>query len=588
MKRLLRKWIQKLKFKNVQFIISVSFVLIVLLMLSVGWILYQKFMETARSNAALTNQQLIEQVNYNIESYLRSMRQTFELADYNIRKGARDQESALWKKLEELISSREDIVSLSLFSTDAEWIAVTPKGDKVSVADLKVQSWFKNAVSNPDELNFSPPHVQRQDNGQSRMVLTISRGITINREGRIVHGVLAMDVNFETIASLSRRVSLGKEGYIYIVDSDGNLVYYPERHSDSQAGVTENFNVPLSYSYGTYYDRWSGKARMLTVQNVNPVGWKVVGVSFKQEYSATNDQVKAWIFGLIGLAIAIIISVSIYLSLKISKPIRRLKQSMSRVEYGDFSIVANTNGISEIQLLAKRFNTMVSRIRELMDQVSSEQEAKRKSDFEVLQAQINPHFLYNTLNSVVRMVGSGKNEDIVNTITTLSKYFRTSLSKGQSIVTVREELEHVRYYLIIQSIRFKNKFRYEIVAPEELMPCLSLKLILQPIVENAIQHGIEPMVDEGFISIRVNLSDEGKLIFIIKDNGVGMSAHRVESIMWGAMPTPHSEEGSGLGLRNVHQRITLQYGVEYGLRVESEREEGTIVTLSLPIIKENK
>lgn len=582
MKRLLRKWADRLRIKSTQFIITVSFAFTVLAMLAVGIILYEKFAETAKTNAVLTNQQLIEQVNYNIESYLRGMRQTFELADYNIRKASDIPEEVLKGQLDTLISSREDIVSLALFSAEGELIVSNPKGAMRKLTNLKKQNWFTDAVANPDELHFSPPHIQNLFKGQYRWVVSISRGITFSRENRIVRGVLVMDVNFHTIESLCQRVSLGKEGYVFIADSVGNIVYHPQQQLIYLDLKRENLALALRYSFGTYFDEWNGKERMLTVQNVNPVGWNIVGVSYMQEYLTTKNEVSAWIFGLIGLVVAVIISVSIFMSIKISAPIKRLKQSMSRVEYGDLSVSLSVNGDGELQQLAMRFNSMVARIGDLMNQVKTEQEAKRKSELEVLQAQINPHFLYNTLNSVVRMVGIGKTEEITTTITSLSKYFRISLSKGQSIVTVQDELEHVRNYLIIQNIRFKNKFRYEIDAPEPVLSCLTLKLILQPIVENAIQHGIEPMVDEGIISIGVVNQDNDKLIFRVKDNGVGMPPHIVQGIKEGRVS---SKQGSGVGMLNVHERIRLQFGGDFGLDIQSELEEGTTVTLTLPMME---
>ncbi|MGN8771886.1 sensor histidine kinase [Paenibacillus barengoltzii] len=231
--------------------------------------------------------------------------------------------------------------------------------------------------------------------------------------------------------------------------------------------------------------------------------------------------------------------------------------------------------------MSKRFNLMLRRIRELMDQIIQEQEAKRKSELDVLQSQINPHFLYNTLNSVTRLAELGRNEEVVTTITSLSRFFRISLSKGKHIISVQDELEHVRHYLIIQTIRFKNKFRYEIRADEAALKCSTLKLILQPLVENAIHHGIEKSAEEGFIDIEARLEGDN-LIFRILDNGIGMTSDTVEKLLSGNI---RSERGSGVGVRNVQERITLYYGPGYGLHFESEPEEGTTVTITIPAVQ---
>ena len=179
-----------------------------------------------------------------------------------------------------------------------------------------------------------------------------------------------------------------------------------------------------------------------------------------------------------------------------------------------------------------------------MNQIVVEQEAKRKYELEVLQAQINPHFLYNTLNSVVRMVGMSKNEEIIRTITSLSRLFRISLSKGQAIITVAEELEHARNYLNIQQIRFKNKFTFTVEADPEVLACRTLKLILQPIIENSIVHGIEQMVDEGQIDVRAYLK-KGHLIFKVTDNGLGIPPAKLAELSAGLAGTlPREKDDS--------------------------------------------
>lgn len=190
------------------------------------------------------------------------------------------------------------------------------------------------------------------------------------------------------------------------------------------------------------------------------------------------------------------------MSARIARPIRKLERTLQQVGEGDLNTRIDVSGAYEVEQLSKRFNLMLQRIRQLMDQIIYEQETKRKGELEVLQSQINPHFLYNTLNSVIRLAERGKTEEVVTMIQSLSKFFRISLSKGNNMITVQEELDHVRHYLVIQSFRFKNKFRYEIEAQDEVLQCQTIKLILQPIVENALYHGIEMMPDEGFISIK--------------------------------------------------------------------------------------
>jgi putative HAMP domain protein len=211
----------------------------------------------------------------------------------------------------------------------------------------------------------------------------------------------------------------------------------------------------------------------------------------------------------------------------------------------------------------------------------AEHNAKRKSEFDTLQSQINPHFLYNTLDIIVWMIENENSDKAVNIVTALAKFFRISLSKGKNIITVKDEVEHVRNYLMIQNMRFKNRFEYSIDVDEEVLSYSSLKLMLQPLVENAIYHGMEFMDGDGEIDVKVFKEDDS-LYFMITDNGLGMSEDMVETLL--SKDFVPSKKGSGIGVKNVNERIKLYFGSEYGLKVESEPDEGTKITIHLPAV----
>jgi two-component system, sensor histidine kinase YesM len=403
---------------------------------------------------------------------------------------------------------------------------------------------------------------------------------------------MLMDVNFSSIDELCQRVSLGKKGYVYMTDPNGNLIYHPQQQL-IYLGLKEEVSSreTLNYSYGSFYDTVAGEKRLVHVKTVKNIGWKIIGVAYMDELVTSTREVTGFMIWLLVCVLVLVVLMAAYMSAVLSKPIKRLGQSMKNVERGDFEAAIEVRGALEVEQLSQRFNMMISRIRELMSQNIREQEAKRKSELEVLQAQINPHFLYNTLNSVVRLAEAGKSTDVVTMITSLSRLFRISLSKGKNIITLQDELEHIRNYLIIQNIRFKNKFDYAIEADPDTLPCQTLKLILQPLVENAIQHGIEMMPDEGFIRITSEIRD-GKLLLQVIDNGLGMTAEAAARLLDNrernepeAALSPSS--GSGVGVRNVHERIRLTFGEEYGLQFESELEEGTTVRIWLPILRDN-
>ncbi len=216
-----------------------------------------------------------------------------------------------------------------------------------------------------------------------------------------------------------------------------------------------------------------------------------------------------------------------------------------------------------------------------MQDIVAEHESKRKSEFDTLQSQINPHFLYNTLDIIVWMIENEQKQEAVKVVTALARFFRISLSKGKSIITVHDELEHVRNYLTIQQMRFKNKFVYEIRAEEDTMGLACLKLMLQPLVENAIYHGMEFMDGDGLIEIQVK--KEGKDLWIeVRDNGFGMTKEQVENLL-SEKPHVSSRRGSGIGVKNVNERIRLYFGEDYGLIIESEPDEGCLIRCHLPV-----
>lgn len=581
--QIISRFFRNFHVRKIQVLISLSSITITILaVVLVSALLFNRFSKAAEANAYLNLGQIIEQVNANLELYVSGMQDIFDLAQEQIN-AASDipDDRQLGEQLGTILNTRKDLVSMALFTKGGNLVRGVPELPMRQNTKLTEQLWFESAIQNPGTLQFTPPHIQNLFKSDYRWVVSMSKSITYRDDSRIRQGVLVMDINFRTIDELSQRVGLGKKGYVYIIDSVGNIVYHPQQQLIYAGLKYENLEPVLNYAYGSYLDDSEGEQRLITIQTVKPAGWKIVGVAYADEFLTTKKELGGFLYGFLLAAIAVILVINLYVSARISQPIRRLERSVQMVEKGDFGTNVYVSGAYEVEQLSKRFNLMLRRIRELMDQIIQEQEAKRKSELDVLQSQINPHFLYNTLNSVTRMAELGRNEEVVTTITSLSRFFRISLSKGNHIIPVADELEHVRHYLIIQTIRFKNKFRYEIQAEQDTLDCMTLKLILQPLVENAIHHGIEKSAEEGFIGVyaRINGND---LELVIKDNGIGMTQDTVDRLLSGRL---RSESGSGVGVINVQERISLYYGKDYGLHYESEPEEGTTVTIKLPIVR---
>ncbi|GGA23756.1 sensor histidine kinase [Paenibacillus physcomitrellae] len=574
---------RRLHIKQIQVIVTLTIMFVtVFSVLIASLMLYNKFSSSAEENTYLNIGQIIEQVSSNLELYVGGTQDIFEILEKKIDESASLDDSLTRNQLATILETRADLVSAALFKPDGSLVLNVPAVGLRPNTELQEQSWFVTAQKNPGTLQFSPPHIQNLFKWQYRWVVSLSKQIVYNDHGQMKPGVLVLDVNFRTIDELSHRISLGKKGYIYIIDPQGNIVYHPQQQLIYAGLKYENLEPVLNYAYGSYEDESTGEKRIITIKTVNPTGWRVVGVSYADEIMTTKKDLSTFIFRFLIIAIALVLLISVVVSYKIAQPIRKLERSVKRIESGDFRTLVPVSGPYEVEQLFKRFNLMLRRIRELMDQIIHEQEAKRKSELDALQAQINPHFLYNTLNAMTRLAEMGRSDEVVTTITSLSKFFRISLSQGNNIIPLRDELEHVRHYLVIQKIRFKNKFEFEIEASEEALACSCLKLILQPLAENAVYHGIEVLAETGHIHIRAEVVDD-RLVITLQDNGIGMTEEVLKGILNGEKRVKGS--GSGVGVHNVHERIRLYYGPDYGLSYESELEEGTTVTITLPAVK---
>ena len=410
----------------------------------------------------------------------------------------------------------------------------------------------------------------------------MARAVEITDGPYTDQGVLLIDLRYNSLEQLFDGMNLAKGGYVYLTDTNGNLIYHPDGQLISSGIVAENNDNTAMLKDGNYQEQWQGQTRMVSVKTVGYTGWRIVGVMPLDTVSLNAIKTRILIVFIIALVLFILTIINSYISSRITDPIKELEKSVNQIEEGNLETEVYTGGSYEIQHLGKSIQNMARQIRRLMDDIVAEHESKRKSEFDTLQSQINPHFLYNTLDIIVWMIENEKQSEAVKAVTALARFFRISLSKGKSIIPVRDELEHVRNYLMIQHMRYKNKFSYSIEAEEEVLGLASLKLILQPMVENAIYHGMEFMDGDGEIKIRA-WKEEEDLYLSVEDNGLGMTEEQVERLFTDTGHVP-SRRGSGIGVKNVNERIHLYFGKNYGLSIESEPDEGTTVWIHLPAI----
>lgn len=276
----------------------------------------------------------------------------------------------------------------------------------------------------------------------------------------------------------------------------------------------------------------------------------------------------------------LIVFISHYIPLSISRPITELVEVTQQVSQGNLQVRSHVNTGVEAKQLSESLNTMIDKINELLEQVKKEQIRIRKAEFELLQAQINPHFLYNTLDTIIWLAESDEQKQVVHMVESLSDFFRTSLNQGKDIISIKEEIQHVRSYLEIQQMRYQDILEYEINVPEEFYQNTIPKITVQPLVENALYHGIKNKRGKGKITVR-GYREGSFFILEVQDNGIGMQPERLEQVR-NALVHKQFVESKVYGLYNVNERIRLNCGEEYGLRISSTYQEGTTVKIFLP------
>ena len=573
---------------SIRYIISFSFTVVAIVgMLIVGISFYLKSIHTTETIVLENNKAIIEQVNLNLDSYLRNMMKVSDGIYYNATKMKDLANDNIDKEMNLLYETNKSLlVSICLFSEYGEVIAASPIAQLKNYIDPRNNEWFINAIDKIENLHFSTPHVQNlfvDNNYKYRWVVSLSRSVELTYDGKIVPGVLLVDMNFSGIEQICKNVNMGKSGYIYLIDSNGEIIYHPRQQLIYSNLIQENTKESANYEDGNHIEEFLGEKRIITVKTVGYTGWKIVGVKPMTELSKNYIQVGVFAVFILIAVIFILVAVNIFVSTRITSPIRALEKSVKDLEDGIADVEISVKGSHEIKHLGKAIKSMVNNMRKLMNDIVIEQEAKRKSELNVLQSQINPHFLYNTLDSIVWMIENEKYDGAIVMVTALARLFRISLSKGENIITLRDELEHAKNYLTIQNIRYKNKFDYYIEAEESILDLACIKLIIQPLIENAIYHGMEFMYGDGEILVKAYTNNETLYIDII-DNGLGMPEEAVNKLL---SNDNYSKKGSGIGLKNVNERIKLYFGEIYGLEIFSEPDEGTTIRIRIPKIYYN-
>lgn len=445
-----------------------------------------------------------------------------------------------------------------------------------------------HAMNQMENIHFSTPHVQNLfDDGSCRYywVISSSRVVELTNGSNTQLGVLLVDMDYSGIARMMDRINTAGSGqYFYLCDSNGQIIYHPHQVQLDNGMKNESSKKAATAKESVYEERVNGERREIVVDTIGYTGWKLVCVMPYSIFSSKMLDIKQFVLILILLMAMMLTLINRLISVRISRPIMKLNNSVTEYEEGKESEIY-IGGSREIRHLGRSIRKSYKQNTALMQKIVWEQTERRKSELEVLQSQINPHFLYNTLETIRMKAVVNHQPEIVELVKMLAKTMRYNIQVTDRLVTLKEELQMVGYYLKIQEYRFGDRIKSElIIDPEVDGKAYILPLTIQPFVENAFVHGLEQKENDGRLTVQVYRKEQ-EIYIEIKDNGCGMDYYELGRLR----KTMRDESGDDthIGVRNVSQRIRILYGSKYGVEVDSTKDLGTKVLIHIPYQTEN-
>ena len=523
-------------------------------------------------SAQTSSRQAVEQVSNTVAGYVSDMDGLLTLVKDTLEETGRDDQLRR-EFFEDLLLIRTDVAAVTTYDSAGNLLDCRTLEHEPRETIYENLSFQGQWLSKYGEGYISQPHVESIFPGWYPWVVTMIEPLERNGEEAWV----ALDLRFASISSYINNVGIGQHGYCFLMDESG-ILYHPQQQLIYSQLKSEDTDTLANLPDGTY----SESNVIYVLQTVEGSPWRVVGVSYVDELVTSSLWENFWLLALAAVAILLAALVSsIVISRALSRPLKGLSRAMRQFEKNaDTFTYAPVGGAREVQELSESFSHMVVKIQHLMETVRREEINLRKTELKALQAQINPHFLYNTLDSIAWMCEQGRNDEAVQMVNALAQLFRISISRGHELIPIRSELRHAESYLKIQKHRYKNQFSYRFDVDESCLDFLCNKITLQPIIENAIYHGINGLVDEGEIVITLR-ADGSDVVFTVADNGVGMEEEQIQAIL-----RKERSDHTGIGIKNVNDRLKIYFGEGYGITIDSEPDVGTTVTIRMPQVRE--
>ena len=459
------------------------------------------------------------------------------------------------------------------------------RGSTLSTETIKNNYWYDQIISGKGKRFFIRTHSNSANGNASSSiysnVISIARAIMDKNK---VLGFVMIDFRYDIVDKIFS-AKIPYKSTLFVIDEDGNFVYHPDpemlnRNISNTVYGTIGFDPDKSE--GNLMKKINKQDYYIEYYKSDYTGWTTVGLISKSELMRNSVKTRNNTIAISIISLIAVLAVSLIVSYSITINIFKLRDAMQSVAKGNFNVDVNINSGDEIEELSNGFKYMTGKIRDLLNNIKSKEKQKRIAEMKAFQAQVNPHFLYNTLNTVRWLASAQKADNISSLVTSLIQLLSSSISKDQ-LISIKDEIEYVKEYINIQQYKYCDKFEVHFSIDDEILNCRIPKFTLQPIIENSLIHGIEPKEGRGLIIVK-GFMDGNDVNISVTDNGVGILEENIETILNRDGPNQNRERFNSIGIANVQERIKLYFGEKYGLNIESSPGVFTTVTITIPAV----
>lgn len=493
-------------------------------------------------------------------------------------------------KIEGFNNVHSYIRSLFIFSYNGETYSYNGSDNSIKTDyNFTRTRWFSTMKSLGLNSLLLPTHEPDETiyNGHPRKVFTLIKAIDSLDSFNPI-GYIMIDIDTQMFKDILSSMNLGPYQELMVIDSNKTILYDINEEYISTQFRSEYLSRLLEAKTGSMTEYVEKKPMLITFNTSPSTNWTVISIIPVNVLYSNVYNLEYVIYITMFICILLSFCIAVIISRTITKPLSTLKSHMKKVESGQFDISVPVKSNDEIGGLSVSFNHMLSKIKELIVRIYQTEILKKEAELGALQEQINPHFLYNTLQ-IMDIIAEREGVETISSICqALSKMFRYSINRGKEIVSIADEIEHVKNYIYIQKIRFNNKFEILYNIEEEILKYQTIKLVLQPIIENAMIHGIGEKI--GHSTIEISGRKAADIIEIeVKDTGIGINEHQLQSLRDSLNDEiihaeVHGTEKKSIGIKNVHARLKLYYGEAFGISIDSEPNLGTKVRITLPAV----